>query len=322
MNKLHIAIAGGSGFIGTVLANRLVTAGHAVRVLTRSREHARDTWLLPDTDVVEVGRYDDPEVLHGVFAGCDAVVNLAGILNERGDNGEGFRRVHVDLPLRLVKACKHSGVPHLLHLSALNADSFAASYYLRSKGEAEKLLEAESGHVLKVSIFRPSVVFGPGDDFTNRFARLARVSPGVLPLPCADKRFQPVYVGDVADALVKTIAAREFAGQRYDLGGPEVVTLAELVRYVARLSGHPVRVVPLNDLLSSVQANILEFVPGKPFSRDNLRSMEEDSVLTRNNGLAALGIVPTPMRIIVPAYLAGADNRHRYYDYRTHARRD
>jgi len=321
MNRTTIGLLGGSGFVGGVLANRLVTAGYAVRIFTRARAHARESWLLPDTDIVEVDSTEQ-EQLNDAFEGCAAVVNLVGILNERGDNGAGFRRAHVDVAARAAKACKHADVPQLVHLSALNADSFAASHYLRSKGEAEKLLAEENGRVLQVTIMRPSVIFGAHDDFTNRFARLVRLSPGVFPLACAEARLQPVFVGDVADAIVRVIADRALGGQRYELGGPDVVTLGELVRYIGELIGHPVRVIALGSTLSKLQANILEHVPGKPFSRDNLRSLQEDSVLTQGNGLDTLGIVPTPMRIILPDYLGHSGTRHRYYDYRTTAGRD
>lgn len=321
MSRMTIGILGGSGFVGGVLANRLVAAGHRVRIFTRARNHARDVWLLPDTDVFELDPREQ-EHYNDAFEGCDAVVNLVGILNERGDDGEGFRRAHVDVPLRAAKACKTVDVPHLLHMSALNADSFAASYYLRSKGEAEKLLAAESGKRLTVTILRPSVIFGPHDDFTNRFARLLRLAPGLFPLACANARLQPVFVGDVAEAMLRCLTVRDAAGQRYELGGPEILTLGEIVTWLGQLIGRPTRVVPLNDTLASVQANVLEYVPGKPFSRDNLRSLAEDSVCTQANGLEVLGIAPTPMRAIVPHYLGNGDVRYRYYGYRTTARRD
>lgn len=321
MSKSTIGLLGGSGFIGSVTANHLVEAGYAVRILTRSRENARGTWLLPDCDVVEVNALDQ-EQLDDAVAGLGAVVNFVGILNEKRDNGEGFHTAHVEITRRLVKACKDADVRHIVQISALNADSFASSYYLRSKGEAEKLLGEENGPRLTTTILRPSVVFGPHDDFVNRFAALIRVAPGVFPLASPDTRFQPVYVGDLAEAIVRVIGDRSAAGQRYDIGGPEVMSLAEIVAYIARLLGRPLKIIPLGASLSALQANILEFVPGKPFSRDNLRSMKEDSVCQQNDGLVELGIEPTPMRAIVPGYLGGGDMRHRYYDYRAEARRD
>ncbi len=320
MTKI-VGLLGGSGFVGSVLANQLVEAGYAVRILTRRRDNARELWLLPDTEIVAVDMRKADQLSDAV-AGCTAVVNLIAILNERGDNGEQFRNVHVELLRRVIKACKATKVPHLVQMSALNADSFAASYYLRSKGEAEKLLGDETGKRFRASIVRPSVIFGPHDSLTNRFARLLRLSPGLFPLASADTRFQPVYVGDVARAIVKIISDPAVAGQRYDFGGPEVMSLGELVEYVARVIERPTRVIRLGRFLSSVQANVLEYVPGKPFSRDNLRSLQDDSVCPQVNGLERLGITPTPMRVIVPAYLRGQNSRHRYYAFRTEAGRD
>lgn len=321
MSKSTIGIFGGSGFVGGVLANRLVRQGAALRIFTRRRDHARHLWPLPDTHVFEVNPRDQ-EAINSAVAGCDAVVNLIGILNERGDNGEGFREAHIATTARIAKACKQGGVPRMLQMSALKADSFAPSYYLRTKGEAEKLLAEEQNARFQTTIMRPSVIFGPRDSFINRFAKLVRLTPGVFPLARADARFQPVYVGDVADAFVRALGDPATRGARFDLGGPDVLTLGEIVRYVAGLIDRPVWILPLGATLASLQANVLEYVPGKPFSRDNLRSLQEDSVLDEENGLDKLGVAPTPMHVIVPQYLAGANVRGRYYAYRSEARRD
>lgn len=321
MNTRTIGLVGGSGFVGSTLANQLVEHGYKVRILTRERQHARHLWLLPDTDVIAVNSNDQNQ-LDEALSGCAAVVNLVSILNERGDNGRGFREVNVDLTARIAKACKTVDVPHLVQFSALNADSFAASYYLRSKGDAEKLLAEERNNRLAISVVRPSVIFGPHDSLTNRFHTLLQLAPGVFPLAGANTRFQPVYVGDVAGAVVRILSERDCAGQRYEFGGPEVMTLAELVRYVGEVSGQRDRVIALGPMLSKIQANVLEYVPGKPFSRDNLRSMSEDSVCRGANGLETLGIVPTPMDIVVPGYLGQRHERNRYYGFRAAARRD
>lgn len=321
MSKMTIGIFGGSGFVGGVLANRLARRGASIRIFTRKRDHARHLWLLPDTNVVEVDPAEQ-EALNAAVDGCDAVVNLIGILNERRDNGEGFREAHIATTGRIAKACKNAGVPHLVQMSALKADSFAPSYYLRTKGEAEKLLLDEQNSRFAATILRPSVIFGPRDSFINRFAGLVRLTPGVFPLAGAKARFQPVYVGDVAEAFVRVIEDPATRGRRYDLGGPDVRTLEEIVAYVARLLGRPLWIIPLGATLSKLQANVLEYVPGKPFSRDNLRSLQEDSVLGDDDGLARLGIVPTPMHVVVPQYLAAANVRGRYYAYRSEAGRD
>jgi NADH dehydrogenase len=304
MNRPVVGLLGGSGFVGSALANRLVSHGYALRIFTRDRERARHLWPLPGARIVELNPYDQ-ERLTAAVNGCSALVNLIGILNERGDDGAGFRHAHVDIATRVLKACKTARVPRLLHMSALKADPAATSHYLRSKGEAEKLLMAENGRRLRVTIMRPSVIFGPHDRFLNRFAHLIRLSPGVFPLACADARFQPVYVHDVAQAFFAALTAAEAPGGRFDLGGPAVMSLAEIVAYVARTIGRPTRIIRLGPTASALVANICEYLPGKPLSRDNYRSMLEDSVLTHGNGLVQLGVLPTPMHAVAPKYLGG-----------------
>ena len=315
-----IGIFGGTGFVGSHLANELVERGYALKLFTRSRERARELWPLPNTQVVEFDIYDEHAVAEHL-AGCDAAINLAGILNEKGDNGAGFRRVHTELTRSIIKACAEAGVKRYLHMSALNADPFGPSYYLRTKGEGENAAMAAHDDGLPTTVFRPSVIFGPRDDFFNRFAKLLKLSPFVFPLACASARFQPVYVGDVTEAFVRCLTDRATFGQRYDLGGPEEKTLLEIVRYIAKISGTHRLIIPLGNGLSKLQANILEYVPGKPFSRDNLRSTTEDSVCRGDNGLNTLGIEPTSIGEVVPAYLGGKHERMRYYNMRTAARR-
>ena len=315
-----IGILGGTGFVGSHLANELIDIGSRVRIFTRSRERARHLWLLPNTEIIETDVYNATNVAKQI-AGCDAVINLAGILNEKGDNGAGFRRVHTELTRTIVKACVETGVKRYLHMSALNADPFGASYYLRTKGEAENAAMAAHDEGLPTTVFRPSVIFGPDDDFLNRFARLLRISPPFFPLACADARFQPVFVGDVTRAFVGALPDRSTFGKRFDLGGPQVQTLLEIVRYVAKLTDSKRIIIPLGPAMSKLQANVLEYVPGKPFSRDNLRSVSEDSVCRGENGLTLLGIKPTAIGAIVPSYLGGRVERMRYYEMRATAGR-
>lgn len=320
MHIQTIGIFGGTGFVGSFLANELIERGYSLKLFTRSRERARELWPLPNTQVVELNVYDENAVT-AHLATCDAVINLAGILNEKGDSGAGFRRVHTELTRLIIKACAAAGVKRYLHMSALNADPFGPSYYLRTKGEGENAAMAAHDDGLPTTVFRPSVIFGPRDDFFNRFARLLKLSPLVFPLACANARFQPVYVGDVADAFIRCLSDRATFGQRYDLGGPHEMSLLEIVRYVAKVTHTKRLIIPLGSGLSKLQANILEYVPGKPFSRDNLRSTTEDSVCRGDNGLVTLGIEPTAIGEIVPRYLGGKHERMRYYNLRTAARR-
>lgn len=314
-----IAIVGGTGFVGTHLANRLTRDHYRIRALTRRREAHRDLLVLPTLELVETDVHDSA-ALSSALAGCDAVINLAGILNERGDDGRGFRRVHVDIPRHLVQVCRALGIRRYLHMSALNAAPGAPSHYLASKGEGEELVHTASDGVM-VTSFRPSVIFGPGDSFYTRFARLLALTPFVFPLACANARFAPVYVGDVVEAFARAMTDPVTAGQRYDLCGPDVYTLRQIVEYTAWVTGLERRVITLGDGLSRLQAAVFEWVPGKPFSRDNYRSATLDSVCGGDDGLRRLGIEPTGTEAVVPTYLGAASQRARYSSYRGLARR-
>jgi uncharacterized protein YbjT (DUF2867 family) len=304
MSTARILVLGGSGFVGRHVVARLVAAGWNVVVPTRYRERAKHLILLPTVDVVEADIHDSL-ALERLAAGADAAINLVGILNEtrRGD----FERAHVELPRKLVAACGTVRVPRLLHMSALNAGGTAPSRYLRSKGEAEALV-ADSD--LAWTIFRPSVIFGREDSFLNLFARLEHFLP-VIALACADARFQPVYVGDVANAFVRAVDDDRTHRMRYPLCGPKVYTLRELVAYVGELTGYDRPIVPLGPSLSKLQARVLELLPGKLMSRDNLASMELDSVCDCDFP-AVFGSNPTALEAVAPDYLTPAATRSRY----------
>jgi NADH dehydrogenase len=320
MKPARICVLGGTGFVGAHLVARLVSDGHRVKVLTRNREAHRDLLVLPDLDLVNTDVHD-PGQLAAQFGGCDIVVNLVGILNERGRSGAGFHRVHTELAGKVVRACHSAGVPRLLHMSALGADAERApSHYLRSKGAAENLVRKGSHNGIDLAIFRPSVIFGPGDSFTNRFARLLRRLPAALPLARSEARFAPVYVGDVVEAMVRTIEASACGGKTYELCGPRIYTLSEIVRFIANTLGLRRWIFSLPDFLGRMQALLMDFVPGKPFSSDNYRSLLIDSVCNRD-GFAELEIVPHPMEAIVRQYL-GVRSAHGLLDgYRHHASR-
>lgn len=312
MTTHSICILGGSGFVGGHLAARLAEDRHRVRVLTRHRERNRDLLVLPTLELVEADVHD-PETLRRQFADCDTVINLVGILNERGHDGKGFQRAHVELPRKVVEACRAAGVRRLLHMSALGADAaYGHSHYQRSKGEGENLVHG--AHDLAVTSFRPSVIFGPGDSFLNRFAGLLRLSPLVFPLACAGARFAPVYVRDVAEAYARAVDDRATFGQRYELCGPQAYTLHELVRYTAQVTGHRRWVLPLGDTPSRWMAGVAEYLPGKPLSRDNYLSMQQANVCG-GPFPEVFGFRPTPLESVAPYYLGGpgADpfERHR-----------
>ncbi len=299
MTQHTICILGGSGFVGHHLCARLAEEGHQLRVLTRRREDHRDLLVLPTLELVECNVHD-LAALTQAMAGCDVVINLVGILNEKGHDGSGFRRAHVELPKKVVEACRANNIHRLLHMSALGADAeHGPSFYQRTKGEGERLVH-DSG--LNVTSFRPSVMFGEHDSFFNRFAGLLRFTPGVFPLACAGAKFAPAFVGDVVEAYTRAIDKPSTYGQGYELCGPGVYTLKQLVEYTARQLDLKRLVIPLPDWLSRLQANLLEYFPGKPFSRDNYLSMQRDNICS-GDFPAEFGIIPRSIESVLPQYL-------------------
>lgn len=300
MKTRTVCILGGTGFVGKHLAAHLHNQGIRSRILTRRPERHRELKVLPGLQLSEADIFDLPSLSRNL-EGCDALVNLVGILNETGRNAT-FKHVHVELAEKAVEACREAGVGRLLQMSALHADADAGpSVYLKTKGEAEAVVHGAEPAISATS-FRPSVIFGPGDSFFNRFAALLRLSPGFFPLACPDAKFAPVFVGDVCAAFATALDRRETFGRRYDLCGPQVFTLRELVEYTARRIRLRTRVIGLSDGLSKRQAQIFQHLPGKPFTLDNYLSLQVDSVCP-HNGLPDLGITPTHLDAIVPGYL-------------------
>ena len=315
MDIESVCIVGGSGYVGRSVADHIGSTGRRVRVLTRSRPRAMAVAVLPTAELV-VADPHRAEDLDRAFAGMDAVVNLVGILNET--RRESFRACHVELPRQVALACRRAGVRHLLHMSALGADPKGPSAYQRSKGEGEAAVREGAGDV-PVTIFRPSVIFGESDRFLNLFAGLVRVFP-VLPLASAHSRFQPVWVEDVARCFAAALGDPRTFGQAYELGGPRAYTLEELVRFVASTLGKRRAVVALPGPLGTLQALVMERMPGKPMSRDNLASMRVDNVCA-GPFPAVFGFEPAAMEAIVPEYLRGSVARSRYAKYRHYAGR-
>jgi NADH dehydrogenase len=315
--KHRVCVLGGTGFVGRHLIARLAQDGHEIKVLTRRRERHRDLLVLPTVTVVEADVRDEP-TLAREFHGMDTIINLVGILNESARTK--FRDVHVELPRRIIAACRKSGVKRVLHMSALNADAGrGSSVYLRSKGEGENAMHAESG--IAVTTFRPSVIFGPDDAFFNRFADYLRMSFLIFPLASPNARMAPVYVGDVVEAFARALTRRATVGHRYELCGPRAYTLRELVEYTAKQIGVSRRVVGLGPGLSTLFASLLEWMPGKPMSRDNLASLRMDSVC-KGEFPAIFAITPTSIESVVPVYLARGNTRRKFYRFREKARRN
>lgn len=320
MEIKNVLLIGGSGFVGSHVAHLLAQRDYCVTVPTRRRERARHLLPLPTTDVVEADVHD-AATLQRLMAGQDAVINLVGVLHSRNGSpyGPDFAQAHVELPRKIVAAAKAAGIKRLLHMSALKADAAGPSQYLRSKADGEAALRA-AGDALPWTLFQPSVIFGPGDSFLSMFAGLARSFP-VLPLASPDARFQPVFVEDVAHAMVDSLERAESHGQTYALCGPRVYTLRQLVEYVAQLIGYRRLVIGLPDGLSYLQAMMLEWMPGKTLmSRDNYYSMKQDSVCG-GDCVLPFGRTPTTLEAVVPVYLAHHEPRASFYPFREKAGR-
>ena len=302
MRQPQACILGGTGFVGRHLLLRLTKAGWHCRIPTRYPHRHRDLALYHGVSLMPVPTID-ADGLAECLDNADLVVNLIGILNEAKDGD--FQRIHVELVGEVVTAALAAGVPRYLQMSALHADAQnGRSAYLRSNGAGEDLAHSAAG--LDVTSFRPSVVFGRGDSFFNRFATLLEMAPGLFPLACPDARFAPVWVGDLTEAMVRTISSDTSIGRRYDLCGPRIFTLEELVAFTAARIGRRTLLMGLNDFGSRLQARVFERLPGKPFTMDNYLSMQTPSTCTEHNGLLELGIHPTDIDTVVPTYLGVA----------------
>jgi uncharacterized protein YbjT (DUF2867 family) len=315
---LSVCVLGGTGFVGSELVARLAAGGHSVRVLTRNPTHGSHLAVLPTVEIVDANVHDRAALAFH-FAGCDVAVNLVGILNERGRSGAGFQRAHAELAQNVVAAARSQRLARVLQMSALGADTAGPSHYLRSKGEAEAVIRTLSPEI-DYSILRPSVIFGPGDSLLNRFADLLRLTGGFLPLARANARFAPIYVGDVAEAVMRALHGGAASQQTLQLCGPQVMTLADIVRVTAEVMGRRARILPLPDAVARVQAFVMDFLPGKPFSTDNYRSLSIDSVC-QDDGCTRLGIKPVPLQAIAPAYIGGQNSESRLNALRAQAQR-
>lgn len=306
---MQVLVVGGTGFIGRQLVARLASHGHSVRVPTRQANAGPLAGADTGATVVQADVHQDADLGRAV-AGCDVVVNLVGILHSRRGQpyGVDFDQAHVQLPLRISKACVKHEVAQLIHVSALGADAAAPSGYLRSKAAGEaaiaKVYADAAAHAGAgaYTVFRPSVVFGPQDNFMNMFAKLARFLP-VMPIAGANAKMQPVYVGDVAAAITQVMGLPTARQATYELAGPRIYTLGQLVQLAAQWSGRKRWVLPLPHVLGQLQAWVFECLPGQPLmSRDNLASLSVDNV-SSGPMHPDLGLTPKAMEDVVPGYL-------------------
>jgi uncharacterized protein YbjT (DUF2867 family) len=300
-NRL-ITVFGGTGFIGRHLVRRLV--GQGARVLVISRNPSRGYHLQPMGRVgqILVERVDlgSEQALARALSGASGVVNLIGIMYET--RHQRFDEVQGALPGRIAKVAADAGIERMVQLSAIGADPASRSAYARSKAEGERRVREA---LPSATIMRPSIVVGPEDGFFNRFAEMARWLPALPLIGGGKTRFQPVYVGDVAGAIVAGLTRADAAGQTYELGGPRVYTFAELMRYMLGMVDRRRMLVPISFATAELQARFLELLPAPLLTRDQVELLKADNVVAEGaEGLADLDISPTPIELIVPEYLA------------------
>jgi uncharacterized protein YbjT (DUF2867 family) len=299
--NMTAVVFGGGGFLGRHLVRRLGKSGVVVRV--PSRHPTRLTYLRTAGVVGQIvpeliGTYDDEE-LAATIQGADIVINLIGILAENRRNS--FARIHASLPGRIASAAAAAGVKHLVHVSALGADANSSAAYARSKAAGELAVRAAFP---QATIIRPSIVFGPEDKFFNRFARMALLSPILPLLGGGHTRFQPVYVGDVADGIMAALANPDAAGKVYEFGGPAIYSFRELMELMLAEIGVQRLLVPVPWGLASFQAKFAEFLPGPPLTRDQVELLKTDNVLSGSApGLTDLGIQPAAPELILPTFM-------------------
>ena len=311
----EVCVLGGSGFVGSAIVTKLDAAGYSVKVLTRRRDSAKHLILLPNVQVVECN-VNDYQALNVVLRGADAVINLLGVLHQ--SRHASFNAIHHQFPAQLAKICVDLNIKRLIHMSSLRAGKNAPSQYLRSKGAGEAAL-LEFQNRLNITIFKPSVIFGRGDQFINLFASLIKNLP-LLILAKPEAKFQPVWVEDVASCFVACMANDATYGKTYELAGPKVYAFRDLVKVIMSTLQAKRPIIGLNDTLSYLQAFMMELMPVKLMSRDNVRSMEVESV-SEQSFPAIFNVTPTALETVIPQYLQDQTPRGAYDRFRRTAAR-
>ena len=293
---MNITILGGTGFVGMSIINSLAKTEDNVTVITRNREKNKKILVYPRVKLVEADIHD-AEALVSHTKNTDVIVNLVGILNEKGHSGKGFRKAHSELARNILNVCKSNKINRLLHVSALNANSKGNSHYLRTKGEAESYLMTYGKRFANVTIFKPSVIFGKNDSFILRFSNLLNFMPYIFPLACHNAKFAPIYVEELSEFIVNSINNTKSFNKTYNLCGPKIYTLKEILELIISIKKRKIKVIPLSKKLSKLQAVIMEFIPGKPFSVDNFNSCQTDSVCNSDYDFYS------DLETIIPTYI-------------------
>ena len=321
MQLKNIVVLGGSGFVGSALVAKLDAAGYRVKVLTRRRDTAKHLFLLPNVNVESCNIFDD-DALYNALVGADAVINLIGILHQ--SSRLSFDKAHRQLPQRLVNICEALNIKRIVHMSSLGADISAPSQYLQSKAMGEAAItnaakQTKTNSQIQTTIFKPSIIVGRDDKFINLFATLINLMPAIL-LAKPQAKFQPIWVEDVATCMVNSLQNTATYGKTYELAGPKVYTFKALIQTIMQTLNVKRPIIGLSDRLSYAQAFMMEWLPIKLMSRDNVKSMEVDSV-SNAPFPAVFGIVPTALEAVIPEYLLNQSPRAAYDRFRSHAAR-
>ena len=273
---MNITILGGTGFVGLSLVSCLAKTENNINIITRNREKNKKILVYPKVRLIEADVHNSEELI-SCTKNTDVLINLIGILNERGHNGKGFRKAHSDFARIILNICKTNDIKRILHVSALNADSKGPSHYLRTKGEADSYLMTYGKRFANITIFRPSVIFGKKDSFIFRFSNLLNFAPFLFPLACYDSKFAPIFVDELSKFIVDSINNTKSFNKKYNLCGPKIYSLKQIIELIIKIKKKNIKVIPLSKNLSKMQAAFMEFLPGKPFSIDNFNSCQIDS---------------------------------------------
>jgi len=274
---MNITILGGTGFVGSSLLNSFAKTDNIVTIITRNREKNKRLLVYPNIKLIQADVYNNDDLIQHTKK-TDVLINLIGILNERGHSGKGFRKAHNDLVRVILNISKENSINRILQMSALNADPKGPSHYLRTKGEAESYLMTYGKRFANITIFKPSVIFGENDSFILRFSKLLDYVPYLFPLACHNSKFAPVYVDELSDFIINSIPDTKSFNKKYNLCGPKVYSLKDIVELIIKTKNISTKVIPLSKSFSKAQANLMEFIPGKPFSIDNFNSCQIDSI--------------------------------------------